>query len=161
MHLVLVVDEAGVVRGATPTACELLGNGVGRRCWDVVGGLRADRQPVCIEGCAVRLRDLPRLAANHGSVGIRGVDHDLVCTAVGEQVVVRMTPLESRDSILSDRQREVLCCVARGETNEAIAAQLGIGAGTVRTQVQHARSRLGARTRAQAVAIALQRGEIS
>ncbi len=156
----LVVDEDGVVRGATPSACELLGNGTGRLCWDVVGGLRTDRAPVCVQGCATRLKDLPELQANHGVISIRGIEHDLVCTAVGSHVVVSMKPHVPGAPVLTDRQRAVLTLVAQGHSSDAIAERLGIGEGTIRTHVEHARKKLGARTRAQAVAIALQRGEI-
>ena len=84
MDPMLVVDEDGVVRGVNPAARDLLGRGTGQRCWDVVGGLWGDRRPACVEGCATRLRNLPKLRADHGVVRIRGVDHALVCVAVGE-----------------------------------------------------------------------------
>jgi DNA-binding NarL/FixJ family response regulator len=57
----------------------------------------------------------------------------------------------SRAAALSRREREVLKCVARGLTNAQIAADLGIGAGTVRTHLRVAMSKLGAHTRTEAV----------
>ena len=160
MDPMLVVDDDGVIRDATPAATDLLGRGTGRLCWDVVGGLRGDRRPVCQQGCATLLRDKRTLREDHGTVRIRGVDHELSCLAVGRHVVVQMTPSTRVEPLLSQRQREVLSLVARGASNAAIADELQIGAGTVRTHVEHARARLGARTRAQAVAIAMRRGEI-
>jgi len=160
MDPMLVVDEDGVVRGVNPAARDLLGRGTGQRCWDVVGGLWGDRRPACVEGCATRLRNLPKLRADHGVVRIRGVDHELVCVAVGDQVVVQMTPDDRPEPVLTTRQQQVLRLVARGCSNTDIALELGIGVGTIRTHVENARAKLEARTRAQAVALAIKRGEI-
>ena len=53
---------------------------------------------------------------------------------------------------LSDRERQVVRLVARGETGPEIAAELGIGHETVRTHVRNAMTKLGARSRAHLVA---------
>ena len=53
---------------------------------------------------------------------------------------------------LTPREREVLDLVAQGLTTPRIANELGIRPSTVRTHVEHAREKLGARTRAEAVA---------
>lgn len=55
-------------------------------------------------------------------------------------------------SPLSVRERDCLSFVAEGKSDGEIAAVLGISATTVATHVQGARRKLGARTRAQAVA---------
>ena len=62
---------------------------------------------------------------------------------------------------LTPREREVLTALALGRTGAEIAAALFISPETVRNHVRNARATLGARTRAQAIARALQRGEIS
>jgi PAS domain S-box-containing protein len=60
---------------------------------------------------------------------------------------------------LTTREREVITLIAMGgETNE-IAEQLHISSETVRTHVRNAMSKLGARTRAQLVAVALSTDE--
>ena len=58
-------------------------------------------------------------------------------------------------SSLSPREREVLACLARGLTSADAAAELGISVETVETHVRRAMSKLGAKTRTQAVASAL------
>jgi PAS domain S-box-containing protein len=63
-------------------------------------------------------------------------------------------------SSLSPRQREVLELVADGKTSTDIADRLVVSPETVRTHLRNARLKLGASTKAQAVAIAMVRGEI-
>ena len=58
------------------------------------------------------------------------------------------------------REREVLDLLADGATDEQIATRLKLSPATVQTHVRNAKSKLGARTRAQAVALALHRGLI-
>jgi DNA-binding NarL/FixJ family response regulator len=48
--------------------------------------------------------------------------------------------------------------VAQGETNKAIAADLGMGEATVKTHISHILGKLGAADRTRAVTIALERG---
>ena len=59
------------------------------------------------------------------------------------------------------REREVLELLAGGRTDGQIADLLELSPATVQTHVRNAKAKLGARTRAQAVAIALQRGMIA
>jgi PAS domain S-box-containing protein len=61
---------------------------------------------------------------------------------------------------LSPRQREVIELVAEGLTSTEIAERLGVSPETVRTHLRNARLKLGASTKAQAVAIAMLRDEI-
>ena len=58
------------------------------------------------------------------------------------------------------REREVLDLLADGATDDQIAALLQLSPATVQTHVRNAKAKLGARTRAQAVALALHRGLI-
>ena len=59
------------------------------------------------------------------------------------------------------REREVLTMLAAGATDEQIAEMLELSPATVQTHVRNAKAKLGARTRAQAVAMALQHGMIT
>jgi PAS domain S-box-containing protein len=59
------------------------------------------------------------------------------------------------------RECEVLALLASGATDEQIAETLSLSPATVQTHVRNAKAKLGARTRAQAVAMALQQGLIS
>ncbi|HLQ32746.1 MAG TPA: response regulator transcription factor [Chloroflexota bacterium] len=62
---------------------------------------------------------------------------------------------------LSDRELEVLRCMARGLANKEIAAELSISETTVKTHVTNIFQKLGATDRTQAVTLALQRQLIS
>ncbi len=62
---------------------------------------------------------------------------------------------------LSPREGEVLRHVAAGLTNKAIALKLGISEHTVKFHLGSAMSKLGAASRAEAVATAIRRGLIS
>jgi DNA-binding NarL/FixJ family response regulator len=61
---------------------------------------------------------------------------------------------------LSSRESEILGLLARGLTGEEIAKLLVLSPETVRTHVRNAMEKLGARTRTEAVVIALDRDEI-
>jgi DNA-binding NarL/FixJ family response regulator len=63
-------------------------------------------------------------------------------------------------SLLSERQLAVLRLIAAGQSNKQIARSLGITERTVKFHVTSALGKLGAETRAQAVAIAGQQGLI-
>ncbi|HEX6714065.1 MAG TPA: PAS domain S-box protein [Thermoleophilaceae bacterium] len=62
---------------------------------------------------------------------------------------------------LSYRERQVLGLLAHGHDGPAIAERLSLSPETVRSYAQSARDKLGAKTRTEAVALALVRGEIS
>jgi DNA-binding CsgD family transcriptional regulator len=61
---------------------------------------------------------------------------------------------------LSNRERQVLSMLADGASGAQIADVLVLSPETVRTHIGNAMSKLGASSRAQAVAIALRRGEL-
>jgi DNA-binding CsgD family transcriptional regulator len=61
---------------------------------------------------------------------------------------------------LTRREREVLGLLAGGMSGAQIAAELFLSPETVRTHIRNAMGKLGASTRSQAVALALQRDEI-
>jgi DNA-binding NarL/FixJ family response regulator len=61
---------------------------------------------------------------------------------------------------LSPREREILHLMAEGLTAEAVANELNVSIETVRTHVRNAIRKLQARNRVNAIALALQRGEI-
>jgi len=59
---------------------------------------------------------------------------------------------------LTEREREVLACVANGERSKEIAAHLGISERTVGTYLSNIFAKLGVDSRASAVAVAIKRG---
>lgn len=60
----------------------------------------------------------------------------------------------------SPRELEILGLLAEGATDPQIAKQLGLSPATVQTHVRNAKAKLGAKTRAQAVAMSLGLGLI-
>jgi PAS domain S-box-containing protein len=62
---------------------------------------------------------------------------------------------------LTQREREILTLIARGERGTSIAFTLGLSPATVETHVRRCLSKLGAKNRAHAIALGLQRGEIA
>jgi DNA-binding CsgD family transcriptional regulator len=58
------------------------------------------------------------------------------------------------------REREILALLATGATDNEIADILALSPATVQTHVRNAKTKLGARTRAQAVALAITHGMI-
>ncbi len=72
---------------------------------------------------------------------------------VAARLAERMTTSE-----LTAREHEVLRAVARGESNRHIADALGITEGTVKGHVNNLLSKLGVRSRSQAIAAALRLG---
>jgi DNA-binding NarL/FixJ family response regulator len=69
-------------------------------------------------------------------------------------------PGSDRGARLTEREWEILRLLARGLGNEEIGKALFISAATVRTHLRNAMDKLGASTRAQAVAIAFADGRI-
>lgn len=162
MWAILRVDGSGRVVGASASATRWLGRVVGERCCDVVRA-RDGRDTLCTPDCSVHLA-----AGEAGDAlrpaEVRGRSCELTCARVGPEVVVVVRPgprLEPGAEVLTQREREVLSLVAAGVEPADIGRRLHIGASTVRTHVERARAKLGARTRAEAVARALARGEIA
>jgi DNA-binding NarL/FixJ family response regulator len=67
-------------------------------------------------------------------------------------------PAPERLGALTDRERQVLALVAAGLSNDEIAEHLVVSPATVKTHVNRAMVKLGARDRAQLVVIAYQTG---
>lgn len=67
----------------------------------------------------------------------------------------------STEKALSSRESEILAMLADGMTGEEIARHLVLSPETVRTHIRNAMEKLDARTRTQAVVMALDREEIS
>lgn len=74
---------------------------------------------------------------------------------------LRTTKAQEMVEPLTDREREVLVLVARGETNKAIGRQLGISERTARTHVSNILGKLGLASRTQAALYAVREGLVS
>jgi DNA-binding CsgD family transcriptional regulator len=155
----LMVGPRGTVTHASRAAEDLLGPCVGRACCDLVRARDAADQPVCSAFCAADMTRIGARERDRAQTRIRGRWAQLVCSPMGSQHVVAVRPeaqATPASILLTDREREVLEHVAEGLTTREIARQLEIRPATVRTHVEHAREKLGARTRAEAVARAME-----
>lgn len=96
------------------------------------------------------------------------VGHSSVANAGAGLHVSIVVPLRRRDApdgrvagpAVSRREREVLALLARGHDGPQIAEQLVLSPATVRTHVNNAMRKLGARTRAHAIALAIRGGVV-
>jgi DNA-binding NarL/FixJ family response regulator len=75
--------------------------------------------------------------------------------------VLLSEPATARLPNLSPREREIMHLMAEGGTAQDVGAQLGVSVETVRTHVRNVIRKLQARNRVHAIAIALQRGDIT
>jgi DNA-binding NarL/FixJ family response regulator len=71
------------------------------------------------------------------------------------------TVTDDRGPRLTQRERQILSLVSAGNTNERVAAELGISAETVQSHVRNVMGKLDADTRTEAVATALRQSLIS
>ena len=145
---------------------------VGTPVWNIVkGGPRAtEREWRELIAGGEFLGETELVAADGSVVGVHYAAHP--ATVAGQRVVLfvtletarhgRFRRTESDDAStdsLTDREREVVNLVALGHTSREIADELHIANDTVRTHVRNAQTKLGARSRAQLVAIALGEGQ--
>jgi DNA-binding NarL/FixJ family response regulator len=72
-----------------------------------------------------------------------------------------IAPSAARSRLLTNREREILGLLSTGMTGEQIAEKLFLSPETVRTHIRNAMRKLGAKTRVQAVVLALRLREIS
>src|SRR3954452_24911698 len=106
--------------------------------------------------------DGSRLAVRYGAFAnvLPGIHVAAYFAEPGQDNRMSRPPRARRAGQLTRREQESLRLVAMGMTTIAAAEQLGISPETVRTHVRNAMNKLGARTRAQAIAVAMRDGEI-
>ncbi len=149
---VLVADHGSAiawVSGSGPrtgrvTAPALVFASIGRE-WEVRHAMRLGVRGYLLQGCPVDelMLGVARVASGFGFLG-RSVAQ---CMAEGMM-----------HAALTLREREVLALLAEGLCNKAIARDLGIALGTVKTHVKSVLDKLGATTRTHAVVLAAKRG---
>lgn len=128
----------------------------------ILAGLRAGAR-------GYLLKDAPRtelakaIAAVHeGQVSL----HPAVAARVVEHLAGSAAPAPAPvptavDNPLSERELDVLRCLARGLANKEAAAQLGIAESTVKTHLANLFTKLGVSDRTEAVTVAIRRGWLS
>lgn len=105
---------------------------------------------------------LPKTASGEElAAAVRQVaEGDMVLPPTATTALLQQLGGSSAD-VLTAREIQVLKAVAAGQTNKSIALKLNISEHTVKFHLGSAMSKLGAASRAEAVAIAMQRGLIS
>jgi DNA-binding CsgD family transcriptional regulator len=108
-------------------------------------------------------------------IGQKRIEVEFAATAniaPGQHLSILLTPVRKeapadaepgtprRNSVLTDREREVLSLLAHGKSAEDAAATLDIARNTVQNHLRSARAKLGARTRSHAIVLAIRHGEI-
>lgn len=80
-------------------------------------------------------------------------------TSIPTEIALQIAEHVTADA-LSEREVEVLQCVARGASNKEVAFRLQVSEETAKVHMKHILEKLGATDRTQAVTIALSRGII-
>jgi DNA-binding NarL/FixJ family response regulator len=148
----------------------------GRSGFDIVEALKRANDPVRILVLTGSLREVSvsrALAAGADGYVPKSDDTDELLVAInavlaGRQYVSRHIASQfarhmqaaglARAEPLTLRQREIVCLVASGRSNEEIAADLGISVFTVRTHRQHFMKKLNLRNAVEITAYAIQSG---
>ena len=75
--------------------------------------------------------------------------------ALQESLAVQTAPIQKNPSKVTERQWQVLCLLAQGETNREIGQALVISERTVQRHVANIYDKIGARNRSEATAFAM------
>jgi DNA-binding CsgD family transcriptional regulator len=154
---VVLSSADGEVMQLNAEAKHLLGDGEGLECWQLLGArCQGDRVP-CEPTCAGRLVAEGGDGAQAHPVLLGKRRYQLCCAPVAGFTVTTLSPIDppgvSEDGRpLSMREMEVLELMARGFTVAGIAGELAIGERTVRTHIEHMRSKLNVSSQAALVA---------
>ncbi len=159
---VVIVDEDGAIVAQNEPALRLIGPGVGRFCWDAVGGIEDAEGLPCAEGCGSQLAASGVGQSKHASLRLRGQRLDLTCVSLEAAAVCLLSCRTGRRprpcEWLTVREQEVLRLLADGETTASLAAHLRLSQSTVRTHVEHMRRKLHVHTRSALVAVGFRLG---
>jgi len=125
------------------------------------GGLVLAALQAGARGCLPKTATAAELAeATRRLAAGESILHPATTTALLQQLR-HESPYPPPPERLTPREAEVLQAVSAGLTNKAIALKLGVSEHTVKFHLSAAMSKLGAASRAEAVALAIQRGLIS
>jgi DNA-binding CsgD family transcriptional regulator len=142
------------------------GEAVGRRCWEILGGLGENGDVICHAGCSnARLAREGFPVPCHAMLvrtpnGRARVNMSTVALADDRllHVLVRAGERPRATVALTPRQRQVLGLLADGVPAKKIAARLGVSEATVRTYIRLVLRELGAHSQLEAVAKARRSG---
>lgn len=161
----------GAVRSLAPDVCVLDLTYAHVERLDVVDNLRrADPQAAVVlltgspNARALAAYDAGRVQALVGKgCDLETIDRAICAVGQGERLLAGMPviPAPRRERLphgvrMTDREEAVLRLLVSGASTQDMVSSLGISANTVRTHVQHVLDKLGAHSRVQAAARALQ-----
>jgi DNA-binding CsgD family transcriptional regulator len=159
---IVAAREDGTVVAQNASARKLMAKGLGRPCWEVVGGLPDAEGLPCAQGCVRQLIREGVERTRDTQITLRGQHHRLTCIPIKDHAVCMLNAGASSPpeawQFLTDREQQVLRLLAEGETSSSMALQLGVGESTVRTHVERMRGKLGVNTRAGLVALGFRLG---
>ncbi|WP_037369886.1 helix-turn-helix transcriptional regulator [Amycolatopsis orientalis] len=112
-------------------------------------------------GAAEALEAAHSVAVKLDAVPLRDAVRDLAHRARVELAGVEVVPVRAQVNPLTERERDVLERVALGRTNRQVGEELYISEKTVSVHLSRVMAKLGASRRAEAVAIAYDRGLLS
>lgn len=162
---VVISRRDGTVIAQNTPSRGLVGEGTGRACWDVVPGLEQAEGLPCRRGCVGELLTRGLDCTQEARVSVSGRQHALTCVPLGNHVVCTLnsSTAEAPESweLLTAREQSVLQLLADGETTASAAKSLEISEATVRTHVEHMRTKLGVKTRAALVSLGYRFGLLS
>lgn len=146
---------------------------VGRRCWEVLGGVDDRGGVVCHRGCAaarlvregwpvpaqeVHVRTAQgRVPVSLSTVAVRSEAPPLYLHILRPLREAAPAPPNGGPA-LTPRRREVLVLLAEGVPAKLIAARLGLAEATVRNHIRGLLAALGVHSQLEAVAVARRRG---
>ena len=158
----VIVHKDGTIAAQNEPALRLIGQGVGRFCWDVVGRIEDAEGLPCVKGCVPQLVARGPGQSKHASLRLRGQRLDLTCISLEAATVCLLSCSTGRRprpwEWLTGRELEVLRLLADGKTTASLAAHLQLSESTVRTHVEHMRRKLGVHTRSALVAVGFRLG---
>lgn len=99
----------------------------------------------------------PRFGCSDGAPG--GPTGDMAWSQRARASLQRQAN-RSGTQVLTRKEREVMSCLARGESTAAVADELGVRVSTVRTHLQHLYVKLDVHSRLELVAFAVRHGMV-
>jgi DNA-binding NarL/FixJ family response regulator len=126
----------------------------------VIEGLRAGAVGYVLKDCSAEELYAAIRAVARGQVLLQATSAAQVLAGLSPTSPPSSPPPQkaSEKLGLTERERDVLRLIGQGRTNSEIAAELYVSEATVKTHINHIFSKLGARSRAQAVVLAHQLG---
>ncbi|HJO25397.1 MAG: helix-turn-helix transcriptional regulator [Myxococcota bacterium] len=159
---VVVATRDGTVVSQNTPARRLMGEGTGKPCWEVVGGLGNAEALPCGQGCVNWVITRGPNQTQHTDIKLAGRRHHLTCIPVDELAVCTLRAEGEQQpkkwEVLTAREQEILELLAAGEITSSMAERLEIRESTVRTHVEKMRDKFGVSTRAALVALGFRLG---